>query len=286
MALVLKTVSAAHGPRWVREAFALWAKKPLPFSALFAGVAMVVLLLSSLPLLGVLVMVAMPLISLGFMVAARSALEGGHVTPLQLLEPLRGDPQRRRGLIQLGLLYGAGSVLILLLVQQVSNDAFGRLNKLMATSGDTQPQIEAVLAEPGLGTAMLLGLLLSMALSIPLWHAPALVHWGGQKAAQALFSSTLAVWRNRGAFLTYMVTWMGVFLAGAFVVTLLAVILGAPQAAGLLAVPVMLVCWACFFISVLFSFNDSFGVAGEPRGTQAGTEPAADGGPSGGAGLG
>ena len=47
-------------------------------------------------------------------------------------------------------------------------------------------------------------------LSIPYWFAPALVHWGGQGVGQSLFSSTLALWRNKGAFTTFMATWVAV----------------------------------------------------------------------------
>jgi hypothetical protein len=39
---------------------------------------------------------------------------------------------------------------------------------------------------------------------VPFWHAPGLVHWGSQGVGQALFSSTLAVWRCRGAFVVYL----------------------------------------------------------------------------------
>ena len=51
---------------------------------------------------------------------------------------------------------------------------------------------------------------LAACLSVPFWHAPALVYWQGQGVGQALFSSTLAVWRCKGAFLMYSLAWVGV----------------------------------------------------------------------------
>ena len=53
---------------------------------------------------------------------------------------------------------------------------------------------------------------LAGALSIPFWHAPALVHWQGQSVGQALFSSTLALWRCKGAFFAYSLAWTAVIV--------------------------------------------------------------------------
>ena len=44
-------------------------------------------------------------------------------------------------------------------------------------------------------------------LAVPFWHAPALVYWDHHGCAKALFSSTLACWRNRGAFTVYSLVW-------------------------------------------------------------------------------
>ena len=101
--------------------------------------------------------------------------------------------------------------------------------------------------------------LLGSALSVPFWHAPALVHWGGQAVGQSLFSSTLAVWRAKGAFLVYGLGWLGCVTAFAFVGALVLGLLGQPQWAGLIGIPAGLVLSAVFYISLLFTFNDSFG---------------------------
>ena len=69
--------------------------------------------------------------------------------------------------------------------------------------------------------ALALGLGLAALLSVPFWHAPALVWWHGQGLAQSLFSSTLACWRNKGAFTIFGVAWMGVLTTGLLLVTFL-----------------------------------------------------------------
>jgi hypothetical protein len=119
--------------------------------------------------------------------------------------------------------------------------------------------VDAILAEPGVVTGGLLAVVLALLLSVPFWHAPALVHWGGQTVGQSLFSSTLALWRAKGAFFVYGMTFIGLLLLSVFTLGLLLGLLGAPQLAALLALPLGLAFTALFYISLLFSFNDCFG---------------------------
>jgi hypothetical protein len=262
MALQLKTVPAARGARWVGDAFRLYARRPLSFTALFAIFLFAALLVAQVPLLGGLVqMMSLPLLSLGFMVASQSALLGGPVRPSQFIEPLRTDAARRRSLLILCAIYGLSALAILLLADAISNNAWGRLQALIARGDGAQEQIDALLSEPGLGPALLVGAVLGSLLSVPFWHAPALVHWGGQRVAQALFSSTLAVWRCKGAFLTYMLAWVGLMLLFGIATALVFGLLGMPQLAGWIGVPAGLVFSAVFYVSLLFTFNDSFGGA-------------------------
>ncbi len=265
MALSLKSVPPSRGPRWIADAFRLFVRRPLAFTSLFAVFLGLALLTSLVPWLGGLVqMMSLPLLSLGFMVAGQSALLDGPVHPRQFIEPLRGDPERRRALLILCISYGLAALTILLLADVVSDNAWGRLQALMARGASAQTEIDALLAEPGVSIALLLGATLGSALSVPFWHAPALVHWGGQTVAQALFSSTLAVWRSRGAFFTYMLGWVGVVLVFGLTTALLFGLAGAPQMAGVVGVPAGLVFSAVFYLSLLFTFNDSFGSAGLP----------------------
>jgi hypothetical protein len=272
MPLSLKTVPANRGPRWVGDAFRLFARRPLAFTALFALFLLAAFVLSLLPFLGgLLQMMMVPLLSLGFMVAGQSALLGGPVKPGQFIEPLQGDPQRRRALLTLCVVYGVSAVAILLLCDLVSNDALERLQVLLAQGPAAQKEVDALLSEPGVATAMLLGVGLGIALTIPFWHAPALVHWGGQGAGQALFSSALAVWRSKGAFVLYFVTWFGLAAGFAITASLVLGLLGLGGVANAVALPVGLLVSTVYYVSVLFTFNDSFGNAAPPDNA---TEPA------------
>jgi hypothetical protein len=262
MSLLLKPVPASHGPRWIADAFRLYARRPLAFTALFAVFLFAALLVAQVPLLGGLAqMMSLPMLSLGFMVASQSALLDGPVHPRQFIEPLRTDAVRRRALLKLCVIYGVAAIVILLVADAISGHAWARLQQILSKGEMDQAKVDELLAEPGVGLGLLLGAVLVALLSVPFWHAPALVHWGGQGVAQALFSSTLAVWRSKGAFLTYSLAWGGVMLAFGTVAALVLALLGAPQMAGLLGVPAGLVFSAVFYISLLFTFNDSFGGA-------------------------
>ena len=133
----------------------------------------------------------------------------------------------------------------------------------MLGSGEAPPQeIDALAADRGVFVGTVCGMLGATLLSVPFWHAPALVHWGGQGVAQALFSSTLAVWRAKGAFLVYALIWAGLIVGVGLLSALLLGLFGAPQLAGVLALPIGLMFSTVFYVSLIFSFRDSFGEIG------------------------
>ncbi len=268
MALILKPVEPSHGIRWVTDAFRLFIRRPLSFMALLAIYVVAFVLFSQLPLIGLLSLFTLPLLSLGFMVAGRSALLNGPVRFSQYIEPLRTDARRRRALLVLCGLYGVCMLAIVWLANAVSGDAIGRMQNLITSGATEQSLIEAMQADNRIRIATFVMSLLGGVVSIPFWHAAPLVHWGGQSAWQSLFSSTLALWRARGAFALYGLVWAALAaLPLPVAVLLLAVLLSAIGAPGLTIVVVTLV-WAVFisvfYISVLFTFNDSFGLPPGP----------------------
>ena len=260
MPLLLKRVDPSRGARWIRDAFVLYARRPFAFTMMFVAFLAAALFASLLPYIGpVLQMMSLPLLSLGFMVASQSALLDGPVRPGQFIEPLRGDAARRRSLLALCAIYAAAAIGILLLCDQISDHAMLRLQDLMAKGDPPTEELAAIAGEPGVSTAVLVGTTLGTLLSVPFWHAPALVHWGAQGVGQALFSSTLAVWRSKGAFFVYGIVWMALMLVFSALAAQLLAIPGARQAVPLLALAAMLLFQTVFYVSLLFTFNDSFG---------------------------
>lgn len=263
MALRLHTVAARQGLAWLRAAFATYAKRPLGLTMLFVVFLFSAILVLALPYVGqIVVMGALPLLSLGYMIATRAVLGGGTAQPGHLVEGLRGDTRRRAALLQLCAVYALATVVILLLADAVDGGRFERVQLLLATPERTpseNAELDALLADDRLTWGLVVRFGLAALLAIPFWHAPALVHWGGQGVLQSLFSSTLAVWRNRGAMTVYVVAWVGMIALFSVAVGALFGLLGTRQLAGLVALPAGLMFTCVFYVSLYFTFVDVFG---------------------------
>jgi hypothetical protein len=259
MALRLQQVPASHGVRWVRHGFKVFKRYPLAFVGLFGMFLFAGLLAMTVPLLGpVLLLMALPILSLGFMLATHLALQGQTPTAAVFIAPFRLTPARRKTQLMLCAGYALGTVLIMVVSDWIDGGAFDRFETLVSSGNADQAQVAEALANPDLTLGALARLGLAALLSVPFWHASALVHWGGQRSLQALFSSTLAVWRNRGAFFLNAMAWLGVMIVFGLVTSLVAALLGLNNLVALIALPAGLLFSVVFYTSLYFSFVDSF----------------------------
>ncbi len=260
----LQTVPARRGALWVQQGFRTFFRQPLAFAALFAVFMFGVLLLALVPMIGpFMVLALLPLVSLGFMLATRVATEGGQPSPRAFVEPLRVDRPRRIAMLQLGVIYALATFAVMWLSDLVDGGAFEALMDAMP-AGQTAPEtVAAKLDAPGLAFGLVLRFGLAGLLSVPFWHAPALVHWDGHGCAKALFSSTLACWRNRGAFTLYGLLWLALILVFGMAGSLVFALLGQAQLFALAVVPMSLVFSTVFYVSLYFTFADCF-VPGDP----------------------
>ena len=255
----LQTVSASHGSTWVRQGFRVFFKRPMAFTALFAAFMFAVLVLALLPFIGpLLVLVLLPLVRLAFMIASKQVLAGEVATPRVYAMPFRVSAQQGRAILQLGLLYAAATYAVMWLSDRVDGGAFDALMDALPAAQTAPEALAARLADPRLAFGMLMRFGLAGLLSVPFWHAPALVHWDGQGVAQSLFSSTLACWRNRGAFTIYSLVWFGLVAGLGGLGSLVFALLGAAQAFAAAAVPMSLFITTVFYASLFFTFADSF----------------------------
>lgn len=267
----LRQVPAVRGAVWVRQAFAAFGHRPLAFAALFGAFLFAGLLFAMLPWVGpLLVLAALPLVSLGFMLATKRSLEGGFPSVAVFAEPLRGDRQVVVTLLRLGLIYAVGTLGVMALSDLADGGTFEALQEAMARTrqqgqGEAgNDEVARLLADPRLQRGMLVRFVLAVLLALPFWHAPALAHWAGQGAGQAIFSSTVACWRNRGAFVVYGLAWIGVILGFGIVANLLAALLGSPRIVALAAVPTGLLFSTVFYVSLYFTFTDCFAEGDAP----------------------
>jgi hypothetical protein len=260
--LQLHAVTPRQGLFWVGSAFRLYFGRPFAFTGLFVMFLLAMYLVTGiLPLVGGAVsLVTMPLLSLGFMVAVRSALDGGAVHPGQFIEPLRGDGKRRRALLALCALHGAIGALVLLLWHIGFGEPVQRFMQQMSNSAVSQEEfLRAFLDEGVQGSYAALVVLWGVFVSAPFWYAAALVHWGGQSAAQAIFTSTLAVWRTKGAFALFLLGWVGVSLLFSFMSAIVLGLLGLAEAAVVAMFPAVVMFSTAFYVSLYFGFTDTFG---------------------------
>jgi hypothetical protein len=259
MSLSIRQAVPAQGVQWTRDAFRLFMRRPLPFSGMFVSFLVLALLATLVPLVGgVAMLMALPLLSLGFMLASRAALNDLPVHPGLFVEPLRGDRQRRNSLLSLCALYALATVLIMTVSEWIDGGSFERLQQLMAKGEEGRAEMETILADPSLMWGLITRFGLAGLLSIPFWHAPALVHWQGQSVAQALFSSTLAMWRCKGAFFVYSMAWVGVIALFGVIAALVFSLFDARQMAGLVAMPAGLMFSTVFYVSLLFTYEGCF----------------------------
>lgn len=255
----LLTVPPGRGATWVKRGFRSFGRQPLGFSGLFAAFLFGIFVLTLVPAIGPLLLLAvLPLGSLGFMIATRNTLNGRFPLPSAFLEPLRAGRERALAMLKLGLIYASISLLIIWISDRVDGGALEKLMEVLGSGRSDARQVAEAVGDPRLQFGLIVRFGLAALLAVPFWHAPALVHWDKQGIAQSLFSSTVACWRNKGAFITFALVWAGIVLGFALAANLLGHALGIPQFVALLAMPASLLFSTAFYTSLYYTFADCF----------------------------
>jgi hypothetical protein len=236
----LNIVPARTGIQWVKLGIQTFSKQPLALAGLFFMYLTVVLVVSLLPVVGVLVGgLLVPAATLGLMAATEEATKGRFPMPSVLLSAFKAGRQRVRAMLVLGVIYTAASLAI---------------TSLAALLTGGQPPAP----EGQIDTRTLLALALHTPLFLMFWHAPALVHWHGVTPAKSLFFSVVACLKNFAAFLVYGLAWVGVFLGIGSAFGLVGALLGGPAMARAVMMPLALLMAAMFSTSIYFTFRDCF----------------------------
>jgi hypothetical protein len=137
-------------------------------------------------------------------------IRGERVMPTVYLAGFRGtDPITKKNLLILGTVY-AFAILVLSLIASAFID-FKQLVTLL-----TQQQPPTIRDVQGLYLGLSIGLLLYLPVAMVMWFAPILVAWEKMSVAQALFSSWIACWTNKAAFIFYLMIWAAFIVAVPF----------------------------------------------------------------------
>jgi len=224
-------------------------RQPLALTGLFFMYMAAVLVISQVPVLGiVLAAMIVPAATLGLMAATAEASSGRFPMPTVLLSAFRVGRQRGRAMLVLGALYTAGSLVATVLGSLVGGSG--------ASGGDSTGQ--------SVDPRTVAVLVLHLPLVVLFWHAPALVHWHGVPPVKSLFFSAVACLRNARALLVYGFAWVVVFLVAGFAISAIGMMVGGLAVARSIMMPTVLVLVAMFSTSLYFTFRDSFR-ADEPQ---------------------
>ncbi len=203
----LNTVEPKEGYTWIRQGIWLFQQNPLGFLMLVFMYVFAAQLAVIVPVIGVFaVLLLTPTLSLGFMTACRQAIQKERIRPTVYLIGLQSGVLIRRRILQLGLVYAA-LILLLSFVLSLLVD-FELLLPLMTSEKPVTPE-----ALRQIYLVLFFGAILYIPVAMLMWFSPVLVAWADMSIAQALFSSCLACWRNKGAFFFYLTIWSAVLIA-------------------------------------------------------------------------
>ena len=228
-------------------------RQPIALSGLFFMFLAVMTLAGMVPVIGLaLALALLPACSLGLMAASKEAMTGKFPMPTVFVSAFRAGREQLRAMLFLGLLYGAAFWVVMGITALFDGGNFAS----HYISG--QMPTLAMAQEPGTQVAMLVFMALQLVLSLMFWHAPALVHWHQVPPIKSVFFSLVACLRNFGAFTLFGLIWMAILVSVILLITVIASLLGNPQMAGLMLLPVSMLIAAMFFTSTYFSFRDCF----------------------------
>lgn len=203
----LNSVAPKEGYTWIRQGIWLFKQNPLGFLMLVFMYVFVAQLAVLVPIIGVFaVLLLTPTLSVGFMTACRQAIQKERIRPSVYVIALQSTPLIRKRILQLGLIYAA-LILALSFILSMLVD-FELLIPLMTNDKPITPEVVRQIY-----LILFFGGLLYVPVAMLMWFSPVLVAWADMSVAQALFSSAIACWANRGAFFLYIAIWGAILIA-------------------------------------------------------------------------
>jgi hypothetical protein len=207
----LKQAKARDGYLWIRQGFWLFKKNPLAFFMLIFLYIFIAQFMILIPVFGVFaVLLLTPALTVGFMTACQMVIRGERVAPSVYLVGLKNvDSSIRKNLLVLGTIY-AFLVLILSLIASAFIDFQQLIPMLTEQKAPTIREVKELYFSLGIGVCLYVPIAMLM------WFAPVLVAWEKMSVGQALFSSWVACWTNKAAFIYYLAIWGIIVVAAPF----------------------------------------------------------------------
>lgn len=229
MANHIHNCAPREGWNWLMQGIELFKKKPGEMF-LFGNTYLFIILFVGIwiSVVGaVIVAIASPALGFGIMLAGRMAQQGLRVTPIVLFNAfMKENRHHLQSLLVLGAVYTACFALIRLFAHLL-------LGAQPTTTIDelqtADPETSAALLKYTVQYVLFVGIT-SIPVLLAFWFAPVLVVWHKMKPMQALFSSWVAVWRNKASFFIYGAGWLILGLGFSAALVVLVTLLGLPAA--------------------------------------------------------
>lgn len=249
-------VPAKTGYVWFRQGIWLFRRNPLAFLTLFFAYLLVMTLISGIPVIGgILPLLFVPGVAVGFMAACRDTIAGKPVFPTILVDGFRSyGGTVAKQLLALGVIYAAAMTAVLAASALVDG---GDLLRLMTIGGTLDTE---ALESSNIPLAVLASLVCYVPVSMLFWFAPVLTAWHEVPPAKALFFSIVSCWRNKGAFAVYGALWFAVSTGVSIGLSALLHALGAGEIGIAILMPALIVVTTMLYCSFYATYRGCYGV--------------------------
>ncbi|HEV3427139.1 MAG TPA: BPSS1780 family membrane protein [Paraburkholderia sp.] len=253
-------VPAKQGYVWFRQGIWLFRRNPLAFLTLFFAYLLAMTLISAIPLIGgVLPLLFVPGVAVGFMAACRDTIAGKPVFPTILVDGFRSyGPVVTKHLFALGGIYVVAMTLVLAASALVDG---GELLRLMTLGGTLDTE---AIENSNVPLAVLASLAVYVPVSMMFWFAPVLTAWHDVPPVKAMFFSIVSCWRNKGAFTVYGALWFALSMGVAIGLSNLLRALGAGDYALAIVMPALILVTTMIYCSFYATYRGCFGIQEKP----------------------
>ncbi len=190
-----RSVAAGHGWQWIVEGFRIFRKQPLTWIVLGITVA-VISFGAVVPIIGMLVILLLPALVAGLMLACDTTAQDGEPKFSQLFAAFK---THAGSLITVGGVFLIGNIITgSIMLGIAGNEA------LLVILGKTSGDIETMrIAMRSLLQGVAVGLAAFLPILMAIWFAPLLIVFENMAPAAAMKLSFAASWQNMMPFLVY-----------------------------------------------------------------------------------
>jgi hypothetical protein len=234
-----RALAARHGWLWIVEGWRLFRRQPIQFSTLVMTYILLafgaILVLQNSGVLASVLAFALALcapgLSVGFLEGARNAEAGRPIYPNLLIKAFTVSRRATFALLTLGAVRVVVAELLFLVLANIVFD-------LPAGITDQLDASKVTAENAGVLTRVYAAILLAtVTVSLLLWYAAILISWHHLAPLKAIFFSIATLWRNRWAFLVYLLMWAVLFIILPLTVVVLMGLAGLEQVSFVVLLP-------------------------------------------------